>query len=540
MTPAAIPATEAVRLQSLRHLEILDTAPEAEFNALVRAASMVCCVPISLISLVDTDRQWFKANHGLDGATGTPREMAFCAHAILDRGIFEVPDAALDRRFHDNPLVTDAPYIRFYAGMPLTLKDGERVGTVCVIDKVPRVLDPTQRAILRELGTAAVHALESRRAVLAERQSVEAKAHAAAVVANIFALSPDGFAALDANGILTFCSPRFGQLARADISHFTGRPLKVLLAHLASLTNGACAVPASLVDEPWSLMVEAVERTGLQLLEMSLHSGGTESMTGLLRLRDVSKQHELNRMKSEFLAVAAHELRTPMTSVFGYAELLLEREIAPDRQRSILEKMHRQCKSLMEVTTGLLDLAHLESRGGGDFDRQSLDLLEIVQSATEDFETPAGRVAPNLRVHGTTPALVLGDRIKLQQVFVNLLSNAYKYSPGGGDVEIRLLTDAHRVRLEVEDQGIGMSPGHLSHVSEKFFRADQSGLIPGTGLGMSIVKEIVTLHGGSIEITSEVGVGTKVAVVLATDRSDADLAAVQTALFGSSGHEGSA
>ena len=159
-----IPENEATRLDSLRGLGILDTAAEAGFDALARAASIVCKTPISLLSLVDADRQWFKANVGLDGTDQTPRAIAFCAHAIHDAAVLEVPDASHDLRFHDNPLVTGAPGVRFYAGAPVVLSDGAAVGTLCVIDHEPRQLSGMQRDVLQQLAVAAAYCLEGRRA----------------------------------------------------------------------------------------------------------------------------------------------------------------------------------------------------------------------------------------------------------------------------------------------------------------------------------------------------------------------------------------
>jgi PAS domain-containing protein len=173
MTPAALPTDEAARLAALRALDVLDTPAEAEFDALVQAASTVCGTPISLVSLVDEGRQWFKANHGLAEATETPRNMAFCAHAILDDDLFVVHDATADERFADNPLVTGAPDIRFYAGAPVRLSDGHRVGTLCVIDRHPRQLDATQREVLISLSKAVARALEGRRAALQLRVAID-------------------------------------------------------------------------------------------------------------------------------------------------------------------------------------------------------------------------------------------------------------------------------------------------------------------------------------------------------------------------------
>jgi two-component system, sensor histidine kinase len=163
---------EAARLAALQALEVLDSAPQAEFDALVKAASLVCQTPISLISLVDDHRQWFKANVGLPGVSETPREMAFCAHAILDDEVMVVPDATQDTRFIDNPLVTGQPEIRFYAGAPLRLRNGHQVGTLCVIDRQAREINASQRDILRCLAVAAANALESR---LAQQQLAAAQ-----------------------------------------------------------------------------------------------------------------------------------------------------------------------------------------------------------------------------------------------------------------------------------------------------------------------------------------------------------------------------
>ncbi len=162
MPAAPLPTDETSRLTALHALNVLDTAPEPQFQALVRAASEVCGVPISLISLVDRDRQWFKANHGLEGATQTPREQAFCAHAILGDEVLHVTDASADVRFADNPLVISDPSIRFYAGVPLRLSGGQKIGTLCVIDRQPRELDAVQRRVLKDLAQVAASLLESR------------------------------------------------------------------------------------------------------------------------------------------------------------------------------------------------------------------------------------------------------------------------------------------------------------------------------------------------------------------------------------------
>lgn len=163
MTAAPLPANESQRLERLRNYGVLDTPAEEAFDRVVRLAAAILDVPIALISLIDDGRQWFKAKVGLD-APETPRDFAFCAHAILGNDVFVVADAALDPRFKTNPLVVGDPKIRFYAGAPLTTHDGLNLGTVCAIDRKPRTLTEEQKVLLRDLGAIVIDQMELRAA----------------------------------------------------------------------------------------------------------------------------------------------------------------------------------------------------------------------------------------------------------------------------------------------------------------------------------------------------------------------------------------
>jgi two-component system, sensor histidine kinase and response regulator len=161
MQPAPLPADERARLAELRDLDVLDTDPEQRYDDLTLLASQICQTPMAFVSLVDEDRQWFKSRHGLD-VEQTPREVAFCAHAILGDELFIVTNALEDERFADNPLVTGAPDIRAYAGVPLCTAGG-RVGTLCVIDTEARQLKEIQQQCLKSLGRQVVAQLELHR-----------------------------------------------------------------------------------------------------------------------------------------------------------------------------------------------------------------------------------------------------------------------------------------------------------------------------------------------------------------------------------------
>jgi phosphoribosyl 1,2-cyclic phosphodiesterase/DNA-binding response OmpR family regulator len=156
---APLPADEPTRLAALHALGVLDTAPEERFDRYTEEISTLLDVPVALVTFVDRDRQWFKSRHGID-TVETPREMSLCAHAILGADVLEVPDALADPRFADNPMVVGGPRLRFYAGMPLTLSSGSRVGTLCVADRRPRRLDARELSELRRVAALVVDELE--------------------------------------------------------------------------------------------------------------------------------------------------------------------------------------------------------------------------------------------------------------------------------------------------------------------------------------------------------------------------------------------
>jgi GAF domain-containing protein len=159
---APILPTEAKRLKVLWQYDVLDTVPEEVFDDLTELAARICEAPIALISLVDEKRQWFKSRVGIT-VSETTRDVSFCTYAITQNDLFIVPDATLDQRFAKNPLVTSDPKIRFYAGAPLITPDGHALGTLCVIDKVPRQLRLEQKQALRILARHVVSQLELRR-----------------------------------------------------------------------------------------------------------------------------------------------------------------------------------------------------------------------------------------------------------------------------------------------------------------------------------------------------------------------------------------
>lgn len=229
--------------------------------------------------------------------------------------------------------------------------------------------------------------------------------------------------------------------------------------------------------------------------------------------RDVTAAEELDRRRHEFLSVAAHEIRTPLASVFGYAELLIKRQLSQAKQHDLLGIIHRQSGQLVTLINELLDLSRLEARRGVDFNRQRCTLGRLVDHALGDWSLPDDpRVVKLGMVHPDVSVWV--DPDKTRQALVNVLSNAFKYSPQGGDIEMQTVTKTLAERLwagiRVRDHGLGMSASDMERVYEKFYRAQPTGAIPGTGLGMSLVKEITELQDGHVQLVSELGKGTEI------------------------------
>jgi PAS domain S-box-containing protein len=234
--------------------------------------------------------------------------------------------------------------------------------------------------------------------------------------------------------------------------------------------------------------------------------------TGIITImHDVTYERELDRMKTEFISTAAHELRTPLTSIQGFSELLTTRDdITEEEEKECLSYINTQSVNLANIINDLLDISRIESGKGFSSTKAPSDMGTIITETVHYFQVQSKRHDFDLSLP-EKPVEVMVDTDKMRQVLENILSNAVKYSPEGGEIRITGEVVEDHYQVSIEDQGIGMTSDQIEKMFDKFYRADASNTaIPGTGLGMSIVKYLVEAHGGEVWVASTHGRGTTV------------------------------
>lgn len=396
MKVASLPNNEKERLAALLRYKVLDTDFEQSYTELTQLASGICQTPIALISLIDSERQWFKAKVGL-AARETPRDWAFCAHAILQDEMLVIDDTLLDERFIDNPLVTHDPSIRFYAGAQIKTLDGFVLGTVCAIDRVPRHLSDYQLNALKVLAKQVMSQLELR-------------------------------------------------LAFDDLQKYT------------------------------------------------------------------QKLNELNATKDKLFSVISHDLRAPMSGIFGLSEMLIEDlEVQPKEVcLELAEEIHNASQQTLSLLDNLLRWSLLE-RGQFEYKPMAIPLLAIVQKNLRLLSSVALKKQIQTHVDCPNHIFVMGDNNMLSSVFQNLLSNAIKFTPHQGNVYIAAKEIKGHVVITIKDTGVGMSQDQINQLFliDKNVSTHGTDGEKGTGLGLVLCKQFLSLHESDLSVKSELGVGTQ-------------------------------
>lgn len=386
------PENEKERLAALRSYSILDSLPEQDYDNIVHIASQICNMPISMVSLIDKDRQWFKAKKGLLSEQ-TDRDVAFCAHAInRPDDIMIVNDAREDDRFDRNPLLAADPPVIFYAGVPLKDAEGYALGTLCVIDTKPNDLTPDQRQSLRALSHQVMRLLELRRKTMNLEETLES-------------------------------------------------------------------------------------------LE------------------------ERNQQLDRFAMVAAHDLKSPLNNILGFLDLLEEQfgEKPDQNMEEIISLIGESTENLRSLVDGLLQFSRSEKLLEEDAEEFK---ISDVEKAMHDLHA-RGNKDVDLQFKSSLETLKT-NRVVLEQVLRNLISNAIKYNDKSTTkIKVFISKQDGRYQFEVKDNGQGIAAENYERVFNMFetvSAADRFGH-RGTGIGLATVKKLITKLGGAITLRSKPGEG---------------------------------
>ena len=478
--PAAYPGNEAARIKKLLSYRVLDTEAESAYDDLTAIAAQICDTPVSVVSLVDVSRQWFKSTVGLD-ATETPRDLAFCAHAILEPHVLVVPDARADERFANNPLVTGPPYIRFYAGAPLITPEGYALGTLCVIDSEPKALSIAQVQTLEALARQVVTQLEIRLTLKQIQQEVVEKERVQAALrqANV-SLEERTEAVRRKNQALEKALHEL-QHAQANLVH------SEKIAALGQLLAGV----AHEINNPLGFVSGSIDHT-------------QRYVTDLIEL--IKTYHKTYGGQDEAIAETIEELDLNFISE-DLVKMLRSMKVGTNR--------------MIEIVRSLRNFSRIEQQGFHPADihagiESTLMLLSYRMRMVGEAQQPVEVI----KHYGHLPEINC-DIGQLNQVFMNLLVNAIdafeqasdEQSEGKPTITIETQASDNDVTIVIKDNGSGMKTETMEKIFQPFFTTKP--VDHGTGLGLSISHQVITQkHKGEITCQSKLGEGTAFTITL--------------------------
>jgi PAS domain S-box-containing protein len=412
----------------------------------------------------------------------------------------EVPQELLDEAVERDPNAAEAlAHISIRSAITVPLRSGERIFGALTLVTESRELQDSEFDLAQELAARAAIAVENARLY----REAERRAEAALALAYV----GDGVVLLDREGRVRFWNAAAAAITGVREADAVGRSPAEVVPAWEELTRLAELADAEAPERARPVTVPVGTASGDRWVAVT----GVAFDEGVVyALRDVSDEQALERARSDFVATASHELRTPLAAVYGAARTLLRTdiEIPGDQRDRFLEIIVSETERLTAIVSQILLAGQLEE-GRVDVTTTATDLKPLAESALDLARLRAPEQIQLRLERNGAPAVALADEDKLRQVLVNLLDNAIKYSPDGGDVVVELEGGNGRVRLAVRDRGLGIPPGEHERIFEKFYRLDPALTrgVGGSGLGLFISRELVSRMGGSLTVRSQPGEG---------------------------------
>ncbi len=510
------------RLETLRRLGLLDSPTDPAFDRLTRLATMMLKMPVSLVTLVDSSRQFFKSSVGLPDPWAslrvTPLKYSFCQHVVATGEPLIIEDATKHPLVMDNPAVYGLQIIS-YAGMPLTMSNGMTLGSFCVVDRNPHVWTDEELIMLADLSGAVMTEIELR-GQLIERERIENELRNKEMRLNaVISSAPVILYTLDTQGQITLSQGKALDTIGVGQNETVGQSI---FQRNADNQNIQDTIARALKGEEFSVLVESSQRSysvsysPLLSVEGELEGtiGVATDITDVMAIQraleiTLERLSDLEQLKSDMIRIAAHDLKNPLSGILGYSQLLLKTPLDEDQAlfaKEILESGRR----MLRIITDILSLERIEAMVESAR-QQQVNFCELARKAYRENEAAANQKNQSYeRVFPDATLYVKGDEGQLLEAVSNLIGNAIKYTPEGGKIIVRVWADDdQKLMFEVQDDGYGVAEKDQNSLFKPFFRSKSKATheIEGTGLGLNLVKNIVERHGGTMRFESEFGVG---------------------------------
>lgn len=535
----SVPENDAERVRILQRYKILNTPSEKAFDSIVALTANIFQVPIALISIIDVNKVFLKANIGMGKVKSTPRKNSLCSFAILSPEITVFEDALKEPCLLANPVITGKLGLKFYAGAPIISHDGFTIGTLCIIDKKPREFSEQNASVLKNLATIVMEQIELRlsaieevnkqvesnievalsnkelaatqdelRRTVSELSESEVRTQAAIAVARmgIWSVEP-----LSKKVIFSAQSQKLHGLPNDFILTIDRVILLIDPEHRERVSNSLNKSLENNENFNEEYLIHPMNGGGAKWLKSSgkncfTKNGELLNFTGTIT--DITEQKSDEQRKNDFITMVSHEIKTPLTSLKAYIQILSKKFIANEDPftRDILFKAYSQAKKMGAIITGFLNVSTTES-GQIQLDKEHFDLEKLIKEEIEELTLISS--SHNIIFTMTQPIMVFCDRVKIGQAVNNFLTNAVKYSPYGKEIYVNARTTADTVQVSVKDEGLGIIQSDINRLFERFYRVTNvtTQSISGFGIGLYLCKEIINKHEGNVWVESELGKG---------------------------------